>query len=149
MIVIVQEALLCLSSIHHESPRILPQPDVFKYLLFSLCVFHGVTLERRKFGALGFNIPYEFTDGDLRICISQLGMFLEEYQDIPFKVFGIRVSVVSRLIAINTPLFVLKCTVYIESPLPPSASFQPFVAFCPENASRNLCPVSARRRLKN
>jgi dynein heavy chain len=58
----------------------------FKHLLFSLCLFHGVTLERRKFGALGFNIPYEFTDGDLRICISQLNMFLEEYSEIPFKV---------------------------------------------------------------
>ena len=45
-----------------------------------------MVLERRKYGALGFNIPYEFTDGDLRICISQLKMFLEEYKDIPFKV---------------------------------------------------------------
>lgn len=62
------------------------QVEEFKYLLFSLCVFHGVTLERRKFGALGFNIPYEFTDGDLRICISQLNMFLDEYSEIPFKV---------------------------------------------------------------
>jgi len=52
----------------------------------SLCLFHGVVLERRKYGALGFNIPYEFTDGDLRICISQLKMFLEEYKDTPFKV---------------------------------------------------------------
>ena len=62
------------------------QHDEFKFLLFSLCMFHGVTLERRKFGALGFNIPYEFTDGDLRICISQLSMFLDEYTEIPFKV---------------------------------------------------------------
>nr|WAW84827.1 axonemal dynein heavy chain 1 [Halisarca dujardinii] len=58
----------------------------FKYLLLSLCIFHGITLERRKFGALGFNIPYGFTDGDLRICISQLNMFLDEYEEIPFKV---------------------------------------------------------------
>ena len=48
------------------------KPEVFKPLLFSLCLFHGVLLERKKFGSLGFNIPYEFTDGDLRICQSQL-----------------------------------------------------------------------------
>uniref|UniRef100_A0A665VDW5 Dynein axonemal heavy chain 1 n=1 Tax=Echeneis naucrates TaxID=173247 RepID=A0A665VDW5_ECHNA len=58
----------------------------FKSLLLSLCLFHGIALERRKFGPLGFNIPYEFTDGDLNICISQLKMFLDEYKEIPFKV---------------------------------------------------------------
>ncbi|GFS18450.1 dynein heavy chain 1, axonemal [Elysia marginata] len=59
---------------------------VFKHLLLSICFFHAVVLERRKFGALGFNIPYEFTDGDIKICIDQLSMFLLEYNDIPFKV---------------------------------------------------------------
>lgn len=58
----------------------------FKFLVFSLSLFHACLLERRKFGPLGFNIPYEFTDGDLAICMSQLYMFLIEYDEIPFKV---------------------------------------------------------------
>lgn len=63
-----------------------PKTFTFKWLLFSLTLFHGTLLERRKFGPLGFNIPYEFTDGDLKICISQLKMFLWEYSEVPFKV---------------------------------------------------------------
>lgn len=82
-------ACFCLSGLHAELVHVifsLPQITVFKSLLLSLCFFHGNMLERRKFGPLGFNIPYEFTDGDLRICISQLEMFLNEYRDIPYKV---------------------------------------------------------------
>ncbi|KAJ8667916.1 hypothetical protein QAD02_009579 [Eretmocerus hayati] len=63
-----------------------PKVPAFKTLVFSLCLFHAVLLERRKFGPLGFNIPYEFTDGDFTICLSQLHMFLMEYTKTPFKV---------------------------------------------------------------
>ena len=32
----------------------------YKKLLFALCWFHAILLERRKFKALGFNVPYDF-----------------------------------------------------------------------------------------
>jgi len=41
------------------------KPDVFKPLLFSLSMFHTITLERRKFGSMGWNIPYKWMNSDL------------------------------------------------------------------------------------
>merc|ERR1719235_2303331 len=37
-----------------------------KAILFALCHFHSLMVERRKFGPLGYNMRYPFSAGDLR-----------------------------------------------------------------------------------
>eukprot|EP00435_Cladocopium_sp_Y103_P050787 s441_g15.t1 len=56
------------------------KPSVFKTLLFGFCFFHA---DRRKFGPIGWNIPYGFTPEDLAVCRQQLMLF-----DVPYKVLN-------------------------------------------------------------
>ena len=64
------------------------KPGPFKKLLFGFCLFHAIVQDRRKFGPIGWNIPYEFTNEDLMVCRRQLKMLLDEYDDIPYKVLN-------------------------------------------------------------
>ena len=47
----------------------------WRQLLFALCFLHSTVQERRKFGSLGWGIPYEYNTGDLTACI----LFLEKH----------------------------------------------------------------------
>ena len=55
---------------------------VWRKLLYSLCVFHAVVCERRKFGPIGFNATYAFSDSDLTTASLTLRRMLGSMYDV-------------------------------------------------------------------
>jgi len=64
------------------------KPEVYKKLLFGFCFFHAIVQDRRKFGPIGWNIAYAFTNEDLMVSRRQLKGFVEDYEEVPFKVLN-------------------------------------------------------------
>ncbi|XP_049782826.1 dynein axonemal heavy chain 7-like [Schistocerca cancellata] len=57
----------------------------FRRLLYSLCFFHAVIQERQKYGAIGWNRPYNFNESDLNISIRQLQVHINQSVDVPYE----------------------------------------------------------------
>lgn len=83
------------SKLDNASLKKTPKPREFQQLLFGLAFYHAVVIERKKFGPLGWNIPYEFNDTDLDISAAQLELYIGIYTDIPYKVLQQLTSVVN------------------------------------------------------
>ena len=64
------------------------KPETLKKILFSLCMFHAVVQERRKFGSLGWNFKYEFSDSDLETSIKTIEIFINEHEAVPWEAIG-------------------------------------------------------------
>ncbi|KAG8443822.1 hypothetical protein GDO86_009129 [Hymenochirus boettgeri] len=57
----------------------------WRKILFSLCFFNAIVNERKKYGALGWNIPYEFTSSDLEVTVQMLTLLTDGQNEIPWR----------------------------------------------------------------
>uniref|UniRef100_A0A669C7U5 Dynein axonemal heavy chain 10 n=1 Tax=Oreochromis niloticus TaxID=8128 RepID=A0A669C7U5_ORENI len=58
------------SKISHEALITCPHP-AFSSLVFVLAFFHAVVQERRKYGKIGWNVPYDFSESDFSVTHDQ------------------------------------------------------------------------------
>ncbi|PNF44063.1 hypothetical protein B7P43_G16227 [Cryptotermes secundus] len=74
-----------LDNFNQEALEMCSKEAEFKAILFSLCYFHAVVAERRKFGPQGWNKIYPFNVGDLNISVSVLYNYLEANSKVPWE----------------------------------------------------------------
>ncbi|KAF4519850.1 hypothetical protein B566_EDAN005192, partial [Ephemera danica] len=74
-----------LENFNQETLEMSGKEAEFKAILFSLCYFHAVVAERRKFGPQGWNRVYPFNVGDLNICVSVMFNYLEASAKVPWE----------------------------------------------------------------
>merc|ERR1711988_2002301 len=54
--------------------------EEWKFMLYSVCFMHTIVQERRKFGPLGFCIPYEFNQSDLEASVTYMRNHMQEVE---------------------------------------------------------------------
>ncbi|TGZ60763.1 hypothetical protein CRM22_008363 [Opisthorchis felineus] len=69
-----------LSTYHKITPSTLLDCEhpAFQPLVYVLAFFHAVVQERRKYGKIGWNIPYDFNESDFRVCMDILRTYLQK-----------------------------------------------------------------------
>ncbi|XP_035806180.2 dynein axonemal heavy chain 2 [Amphiprion ocellaris] len=130
------------------------KPVFYKKLLFSLCFFHSILLERKKFLQMGWNIVYGFNDSDFEVSENLLSLYLNEYKEIPWDALKYLIAGVNygghvtddfdrRLLttyindyfcdaAVNEPFFKLSClTSYYIPRDGPQSSYKDYINMLP------------------
>lgn len=68
------------------------KPTEYRCIMYSMCFFHAVVVERKKFGPLGWNRAYPFNAGDLTTCLEVAANYIEDRPKVPWEdlryVFG-------------------------------------------------------------
>lgn len=81
-----------LSDSDYEATSLLHKAESYKKLLFATAFFNALVLERRKFGPVGWNIPYDWMSSDLRASLTQVYMYIEEQDSIPWETLNVSIA---------------------------------------------------------
>eukprot|EP00658_Telonema_sp_P-2_P010906 TRINITY_DN14150_c0_g1_i2.p1 TRINITY_DN14150_c0_g1~~TRINITY_DN14150_c0_g1_i2.p1 ORF type:complete len:858 (+),score=283.33 TRINITY_DN14150_c0_g1_i2:115-2688(+) len=71
--------------IEEEAFEVCTKRSEWKKLLWAMCFFHAIIQERRKFGALGWNIRYDWNNSDRAVSITMLSSYLDEQPTVPWS----------------------------------------------------------------
>lgn len=71
------------------------KPRAWKKLLFAVSFYNAIALERRKFGAIGWNIPTGWMNSDLKTAFMQLKNYLEEQPVVPYETLNVMIGAIT------------------------------------------------------
>lgn len=63
--------------------------EIYKKMVFSMSFLHSILQDRNRFGPIGWNVSYDFSNSDLNLCkmqIKDILELLESQQNIPFSI---------------------------------------------------------------
>ncbi len=70
------------------------KPREWKKLAFGLIFFHALIQERKKFGSLGWNVPYEWNASDLDASLRSLKSYLNEQPTVSWDALRYTIGVI-------------------------------------------------------
>lgn len=123
-------------------------------LVFGLSFFHALILERRKYGSLGWNIPYQFSQMDMAISMAQVRIFLEGYKDVQWKALTYMIAEANYGGRVTDPMDrrlikVILSTFFTEEILDDSYRFSDSgIYFAPKEVASTLYRESTKEYIK-
>ncbi|GMH41526.1 hypothetical protein BSKO_09436 [Bryopsis sp. KO-2023] len=125
--------------------------QAFRPLVYVLAFFHAVVQERRKYGKLGWNVPYDFSETDFRISMALISTYLTKADDnkddmIPWGTLRYLIGEAMYGGRVSDDFDRRILTTYLEEYLGDFLfdAFQPFHFFCNDHVDYKIPPYGDR-----